>query len=46
MLRGGISLEGRTDLHVLNRANLTGARCIDTIDWPARSPDLKPIEHL
>ena len=89
MVWGGISPEGRTDLHVLNRGNLTGVRyrddvlrpivrpCvgavgsgfllvqdnarpyvarvyqrffqdagIDTTDWPARSPDLNPIEHL
>ena len=86
---GGISLEGRTDLLVLNRGSLKGARyrdeilrpivgpysgvvgpvfllvhgnawphvakvCqrflqdegLDTINWPARSPDLNPIEHL
>ena len=89
MVLGGISLQVRTDLHVFNRGNLTGARyrdeilrfivrpytsavgpgfpllhdnarahvskaCqriledegIDTTDWPARSPDLNPIEYL
>ncbi|CAJ0938384.1 unnamed protein product [Ranitomeya imitator] len=84
----GISLEGRTALHVLTRGSLTGIRyrdeilrplvrryagavgpgfllmqdnarphvagvCqflqdegIEAVDWPARSPDLNPIEHI
>ncbi|KAL7844027.1 hypothetical protein SRHO_G00225660 [Serrasalmus rhombeus] len=87
--RGGISLEGRTALHVLARGSLTAIRyrdeilrplvgpyagavgpgfllmqdnarphvagvCqqflqdegIEAMDWPARSPDLNPIEHI
>ncbi|KAL0195257.1 hypothetical protein M9458_008829, partial [Cirrhinus mrigala] len=79
---GGISLEGRTALHVLARGSLTAFRplvrpyagavgpgfllmqdnarphvagvCqqflqdegIDAMDWPARFPDLNPIEHI
>ena len=89
MVWGGISLEGRTDLHVLNQGTLTAVRyrdeilrpivrpyagavgprfllvqdnarphvarvCrqfldeegINAVDWPARSPDLNPIEHV
>ncbi|XP_062862680.1 probable G-protein coupled receptor 82 [Trichomycterus rosablanca] len=89
MVWGGISLEGRTALHVLARGTLTAIRyrdeilrpivrpyagavgpgfllmhdnarphvaevCqqflhdegIDAMDWPARSPDLNPIEHI
>ncbi|KAL0165774.1 hypothetical protein M9458_037618, partial [Cirrhinus mrigala] len=89
MVWGGISLEGRTALHVLARGSLTAIRyrdeilrplvrpyagavgpgfllmqdsarphvagvCqqflqdegIDAMDWPARSPDLNPIEHI
>ena len=89
MVWGGISLGGRTALHVLDRGSLTAimyrdeilrplvrpyagavgpgflliqdnARphvagvCqqvlqeegIDAMDWPARSPDLNPIEHI
>ncbi|KAI3363825.1 hypothetical protein L3Q82_001427 [Scortum barcoo] len=89
MVWGGISLGGRTALHVLARGSLTGIRyrdeilrplvrpyagavgpgfllmqdnarphvagvCqqflqdegIDAMDWPARSPDLNPIEHI
>ncbi|KAL0147394.1 hypothetical protein M9458_057305, partial [Cirrhinus mrigala] len=89
MVWGGISLEGRTALHVLARGSLTGIRYRDEIlrplvrpyagavgpgfllmqdnarphvagvcqqflqdegtdamDWPARSPDLNPTEHI
>uniref|UniRef100_A0AAR2JQW1 Transposase Tc1-like domain-containing protein n=1 Tax=Pygocentrus nattereri TaxID=42514 RepID=A0AAR2JQW1_PYGNA len=89
MVWGGISLEGRTALHVLARGSLTAIRyrdeilrplvrpyadvvgpgfllmqdnarphvagvCqqflqdegIEAMDWPARSPDLNPIEHI
>ena len=85
MVWGGISLWGRTALHVLARGSLTAIRyrdeilrrlagavgpgflllqdnarphmagvCqqflqeegIDAMDWPARSPDLNPIEHI
>ncbi|KAL0161626.1 hypothetical protein M9458_045351, partial [Cirrhinus mrigala] len=89
MVWGGISLEGRTALHVLARGSLTAIRyrdeilrrlvrpyadavgpgfllmqdnarphvagvCqqflqdegIDAMDWPARSPNLNPIEHI
>ncbi|KAL0152830.1 hypothetical protein M9458_051870 [Cirrhinus mrigala] len=89
MVWGGISLEGRTALHVLARGSLTAIRyrdeilrplvrpyagavgpgfllmqdnarphvagvCqqflqdegIDAMDWPARSSDLNPIEHI
>uniref|UniRef100_A0A8C7DIH5 Transposase n=1 Tax=Oncorhynchus kisutch TaxID=8019 RepID=A0A8C7DIH5_ONCKI len=89
MVWGGISLGGRTALHVLARGSLTAIRyrdeilrplvrpyagavgpgfllmqdnarphvagvCqqflqeegIDSMDWPARSPDLNPIEHI
>ncbi|KAI4901491.1 hypothetical protein NFI96_012289 [Prochilodus magdalenae] len=89
MVWGGISLEGRTALHVFARGSLTAIRyrdeilrplvrpcagvvgpgfllmqdnarphvagvCqqvlqdegIEAMDWPARSPDLNPIEHI
>uniref|UniRef100_A0A8C7SD56 Tc1-like transposase DDE domain-containing protein n=1 Tax=Oncorhynchus mykiss TaxID=8022 RepID=A0A8C7SD56_ONCMY len=89
MVWGGISLGGRTAIHVLARGSLTAIRyrdellrplvrpyavavgprfllmqdntrphvagvCqqflqeegIDAMDWPARSPDLNPIEHI
>ena len=89
MVWGGISRDGRTDLHVLERGTMTGVRYRDEIldvyvrpyagavgpefilmddnahphrarvvdqylqqetivrmDWPARSPDLNPIEHV
>ena len=38
MVWGGISLEGHTDLHVLNRGNLTGARHKDEILRPIVRP--------
>ena len=38
MVWGGISLEGLTDLHVLNRGNLTGARYRDEILKPIVNP--------
>lgn len=89
MVWGGISLTGRTDLHVFNRGSVTADRYItdilepyvvpfapyigenfllmhdnarphtaaivqdylqevdiETMVWPARSPDLNPIEHV
>ena len=89
MVWGGISRDGRTDLHVLERGIMTGVRyrneildvyvrpyagavgpefilmndnarphrarvveqylqqeTIVRMDWPARSPDLNPIEHV
>lgn len=89
MVWGGISLQGRTDLHVIQRGTLNGMRyrddilhplvrpyagavgsdfllmddnapphrarivteyleqeCIERMEWPARSPDLNPIEHV
>ena len=63
MVWGGISLRGRTELHVINNGTLTAQRYRDEIlavhmrpylqrgriermDWPARSPDLNPIEHV
>ncbi|KAI3361146.1 hypothetical protein L3Q82_013345 [Scortum barcoo] len=60
MVWGGISLGGRTALHVLARGSLTAIRYrdeilrplflqdegIDAMDWPVRSPDLNPIEHI
>ncbi|KAL0146513.1 hypothetical protein M9458_058144 [Cirrhinus mrigala] len=39
MVWGGISLEGRTALHVLARGSLTAIR-------PPRSPDLNPTERI
>ena len=38
MIWGGISLEGRTDLHVLNHGNLAGARNRDEIHRPIARP--------
>ncbi|KAI3363003.1 hypothetical protein L3Q82_011519, partial [Scortum barcoo] len=54
MVWGGISLGGRTALHVLARDPHVAGVCqqflqdegIDAMDWPARSPDLNPIEHI
>ena len=89
MVWGGISLSGRTDLHVFRRGGVTAAvyrddilhplvrpyagavgenfilmddnapphrahivrdyleqESIQRMDWPARSPDLNPIEHV
>ena len=38
MVWGGNSLEGHTDLHVLNSGNLTGARYRYEILWPSVRP--------
>ncbi|GFT61875.1 transposable element Tcb1 transposase [Trichonephila clavipes] len=41
MVWGGISIGGRTDLHIIWNGTLTGRR-----ERPACSPDLNPIEHV
>jgi len=89
MVWSGISMQGKTDLHIVDNGSLTGQRYVDVIldvyvrpyagaigpefilmddnasphramvtnrylqdativrmDWPARSPDLNPIEHV
>ncbi|GBN58707.1 Transposable element Tcb1 transposase [Araneus ventricosus] len=58
MVWSGIMLAGRTPLHVFEReGTVTGMRAnlvddflenedIRRMDWPARSPDLNPIEHV
>ncbi|GFV12350.1 transposable element Tcb2 transposase [Trichonephila clavipes] len=50
---GGIMLGSRTDLHIFDAVPFHGddnAPChrivAATVDWPARSPDLNPIEHV
>ncbi|GFV45381.1 transposable element Tcb1 transposase [Trichonephila clavipes] len=56
MIWVGISIGGRTDLHIIRNGTLTGRRArllenmleaetIQRIEWPAYSPDLNPIEH-
>ncbi|GFU62602.1 uncharacterized protein TNCV_5003551 [Trichonephila clavipes] len=48
---GGIAYDSRSILIVM-RGTLTGQRYVDdilrphTLPWPARSPDLSPIEHV
>ncbi|GFY09308.1 transposable element Tcb2 transposase [Trichonephila clavipes] len=55
---GGIMLGSRTDLHIFDAGSVNGTRYCNkillpyvrlfrgTMDWPARSPDLNPIEHV
>ncbi|GFS71314.1 uncharacterized protein TNCV_5050581 [Trichonephila clavipes] len=48
---GGIAYDSRSTLIVM-RGALTGQRYVDnilrphTLPWPARSPDLSPVEHV
>ncbi|GFT90627.1 transposable element Tcb2 transposase [Trichonephila clavipes] len=50
MVRGAIAYNSRSTLIVM-RGTLTGQRNVDdivrphTLPWPARSPDLFPVEH-
>ncbi|GFU98216.1 transposable element Tcb2 transposase [Trichonephila clavipes] len=64
MVWGGISIGGRTDLHIIRNGTLTGRRMIMpdrielvwwrtclklkqySMEWPACSPDMDPIEHV
>ncbi|GFU34458.1 transposable element Tcb2 transposase [Trichonephila clavipes] len=57
MVWGGISIGGRTDLHIIRSGTLTGRRArlvenmleaetIQRMEWPACSPHLNPIEHV
>ncbi|GFY33556.1 transposable element Tc1 transposase [Trichonephila clavipes] len=51
MVRGAIAYDSRSTLVVM-RGTLTGQRYVDdilrphTLPWPARSPDLSPVEHV
>ena len=45
MVWGGISIEGCTDLHVLNRGNLTGARYREEILRPITRPYAWAVSH-
>ncbi|GFT00878.1 uncharacterized protein TNCV_4053361 [Trichonephila clavipes] len=48
---GSIAYDSLSTLIVM-RGTLTGQRCVDnilrpnTLSWPARSPDLSPVEHV
>nr|KAG5707095.1 hypothetical protein BaRGS_011806 [Batillaria attramentaria] len=57
MVWDGISVQGKTDLHVFWNGTLTAIRArivdqyleeesMELMEWPARSPDLNPIEHV
>ncbi|GFU51982.1 transposable element Tc1 transposase [Trichonephila clavipes] len=57
MVWGGISIGGRTDLHIIRNGTLTGRRSrlvenmleaetIQRMEWTACYPDLNPIEHV
>ncbi|GFT72691.1 transposable element Tcb2 transposase [Trichonephila clavipes] len=57
MVWGGISIGGRTNLHIIRNGTLTGRRArlvenmleaetIQRMEWPAFYPDLNPIEHV
>ncbi|GFW86970.1 retrovirus-related Pol polyprotein from transposon 297 [Trichonephila clavipes] len=62
MVWAGITINGRTRLHVVANGTMTGQRYIDEVllphvrlsdsegiqrlVWPARSPDLNPIENV
>ncbi|GFV69493.1 transposable element Tcb2 transposase [Trichonephila clavipes] len=58
MVWAGIMINGRTRLHVVANGTMTGQRYIDKVllppdsegiqrlVWPARSPDLNPIENV
>ncbi|GFV04737.1 hypothetical protein TNCV_4611661 [Trichonephila clavipes] len=47
---GGIMLGSRTDLHIFDAGSVNWdpllVKDIERMDWPARSPDLNPIEHV